>query len=93
MSLPLPSRTGNTYLAVDISTRPSFSASAPRVLFQDPEMKYTGIPALTGYDVGHDGRFLMVEVKRGPGVVPPPPSDVRLIVNWSEELHAHVPAR
>jgi len=93
MSLPLPYSTGNTYLVVDISTRPAFRASAPRVVFQDPEMKYTGIPALTGYDVAPDGRFLMVEVKRGPGVIPPPPSDVRLIVNWSEELRAHVPAR
>ncbi len=93
MSLPLPYSTGNTYLVVDISTRPAFRASAPRVVFQDPEMKYTGFPALTGYDVAPDGRFLMVEVKRGPGVIPPPPSDVRLIVNWSEELRAHVPAR
>lgn len=93
MSLPLPFRTGHTYFVVDISTRPAFRAGAPRVVFQDPEMKYTGIPALAGYDVAPDGRFLMVEVQRGPGVVPPPPSDVRLIVNWSDELRARVPAR
>jgi eukaryotic-like serine/threonine-protein kinase len=93
MSLPLPSRTGNTYLVVDISTSPAFRVSAPHIVFQDPEMKYTGVPALTGYDVAPDGRFLMVEVKRGPGVIPPPPSDVRLIVNWSEELRARVSGR
>lgn len=40
-----------------------------------------------------DGRLLMVEVKPGAGVVPPPPADVRLIVNWSEHLRARVPAR
>ena len=34
MSLPLPSRTGNTYLAVDISTRPH-SGPVHRVVFQD----------------------------------------------------------
>jgi hypothetical protein len=93
MSLPLPSRTGSTYLVVDISTRPAFRASAPRIVFQDPEMKYTVIAALSGYDVAPDGRFLMVEVIRSPGVIPPPPSDVRLIVNWAEELRTHVPAR
>jgi eukaryotic-like serine/threonine-protein kinase len=93
LSLPMPHRVGHTYLVADVSTSPTFIASAPRVAFQDPEMKYTITQPVAGYDVAPDGRFLMVEVVRGPGVIPPPPADVRLIVNWSEQLRARVPAR
>jgi Tol biopolymer transport system component len=90
MSLPLPSRTGHTYRVVDITTRPAFSASPSRVVFEDPEMKYTVISFLAGYDVAPDGRFLMVEVKRGEGIIPPPPADVRVITNWSNELRTRM---
>ena len=92
-SLPLPPRTGHTYFVVDVSTRPRFSASAPRIVFEDPETKYTVIQALAGYDIAPDGRFLMVEVKRGEGIIPPPPADVRLIENWSNELRTRTSGR
>jgi serine/threonine-protein kinase len=87
-SLPLPPRTGHTYFAVDVSTSPTFSVGRPRVWFEDPEAKYTVTQPIAGYDVARDGRFLMVEVQRGAGIVPPPPSDLRLIMNWSEQLRA-----
>jgi eukaryotic-like serine/threonine-protein kinase len=93
LTLPLPARTGHTYLIVDVSTRPGFSASAPRVVFEDPERKYTAVLGLAGYDVAPDGRFLMVEVKRGLGMIPPPPADVRMIVNWSRTVRERVPTR
>ena len=92
-TLPLPPRTGHTYFVVDVSTSPTFSASPSRVWFEDPEAKYTVTQPIAGYDVAPDGRFLMVEVKRGPGIVPPPPSDLRLIMNWSEHLRPRVAAR
>ena len=92
-SLPLPLRTGHTYFAVDVSTSPTFSIGPPRVWFEDPEAKYTVTQPIAGYDVAPDGRFLMVEVKRGPGIVPPPPSDLRMIMNWAEHLRARVTAR
>ena len=92
-TLPLPARTGQTYFVVDVSTGPAFSATRPRVVFEDPDRKYTITQPIAGYDVTPDGRFLMVEVKRGAGVIPPPPADLRLIVNWSEQLRVRVPAR
>jgi hypothetical protein len=48
------------------------------------------ISFLAGYDVAPDGRFLMVEVKRGEGIIPPPPADVRVITNWSNELRTRM---
>ena len=93
LSLPLPPRAGHRYLVVDVSTRPAFSASAPRIVFEDPEMKYTVIRFLAGYDVAPDGRFLMVEVPRGEGIIPPPPADVRLIENWSNVLRTRISGR
>jgi serine/threonine-protein kinase len=92
-TLPLTPRSGHTYFVVDVSTSPTFSASPSRVWFEDPEAKYTVTQPIAGYDVAPDGRFLMVEVKRGPGIVPPPPSDLRLIMNWSEHLRSRVAAR
>jgi hypothetical protein len=86
-------RTGFTYFVVDVSTHLAFSASAPRILFEDPEKKYTVVLGVAGYDVAPDGRFLMVEGKRGSGMIPPPPADVRMIVNWSRTLRERVPAR
>jgi len=93
LSLPLPAGAGFTYFVVDVSTHPAFSASHPRVVFEDPELKYTALLGVAGYDVAPDGRFLMVEVKRGPGLIPPPPADVRMIVNWSKTLRERVPTR
>jgi eukaryotic-like serine/threonine-protein kinase len=84
---PGATHTGNIYFAVDISTSSGFSASAPRRVFDDPEQKYVVTGPVPSLDVAPDGRFLMVEVKRGPGVVPPPPNDVRLLVNWTSRLH------
>jgi hypothetical protein len=89
----VPAHTGNTYVVVDVSTTPGFTASAPRVVFEDPEMKYTVTNPIAGYDVAPDGRFLMVETKRRAALMPPPPADVRLILNWSEQVRARVPAR
>lgn len=92
-SLPLPPRKGHTYFVVGVSTRPGSLPSAPRIVFEDPETKYTVISFLTGFDVTRDGRFLMVEVPRGEGIIPPPPADVRLIENWSNELRTRISAR
>ena len=77
---------GIIYFAVDISTKPAFTYKAPRRLFVDAERKYVTTGPIGSFDVAPDGRFLMVEVKRGPGVVPPAPSDVRLLVNWASHL-------
>ena len=50
-------------------------------------------PSLSPGTTAPDGRFLMVEVKRGAGIVPPPPSDLRLIMNWAEQRAYSAPTR
>ena len=48
---------------------------------------------IAGYDVTPDGRFLMVEVKRGAGVIPPPTGRSSTNRELAEQLRVRVPAR
>jgi Tol biopolymer transport system component/predicted Ser/Thr protein kinase len=60
------------FMAVDIQTDPLFKAGTPVELF-------TG--KCVDYDVGPDGRFLLIESGKGEGS-----SDVVVVFNWFEEL-------
>jgi hypothetical protein len=42
----------------------------------------------TSYDVGLDGRFLLMK-----STLPPPPNEIRVVLNWDEELKRLVPTR
>ena len=68
-------------MAVDVRTSPTFSAGAPRVLF---EGRYVQSPnCVAGYDVSADGqRFLRVQ----PLHPDPPTHEIQVTVNWFEEL-------
>jgi Tol biopolymer transport system component len=82
-------RSGNKMMAVDIETQPSFAASKPHILFEGP---YLPAPAmLPNYDVSPDGqRFLMLKpAESAQGV----PTQINVVLNWSEELKRLVPAR
>ena len=60
-----------------VTTQPSLSASIPRIVADVPPK------AVGGYDVSPDGqRFLFVKsnVEKGP------PDEVRVVLNWTEEL-------
>jgi Tol biopolymer transport system component/predicted Ser/Thr protein kinase len=73
-------RQGSRLYAVTVKTAPGFTAGAPRALF---EGRY-----LTSYDVAPDGqRFVMVRNEQGSL-----PSQVYVVLNWTEELKRLMPA-
>ena len=75
-------------MAVGVGLRPTFTAGAPRMLFQG---NYGASAGIRGYDVAPDGRrFLMVQQKERP---PIRASEMILVQNWIEELKARVPAK
>ena len=80
-------RSGNKMMAVEITTRPSFTASKPRVLF---EGRYEPSPATTpNYDVSLDGqRFLMLKPNLQEASAP---TQINVVLNWFEELKRRVP--
>lgn len=71
-------------MAVDVELGPRFSVGRPQVLFDGA---YAPDPIGVGvrnYDVGPDGRFLMV--REAPGV-----TTIDVVLHWFEELKARVP--
>ena len=80
-------RSGNKMMAVETTTRPSFTASKPRVLF---EGRYEPSPATTpNYDVSPDGqRFLMLKPNQQEASAP---TQINVVLNWFEELKRRVP--
>ena len=75
-------------MAVTVGLGPTFTAGAPRVLFQG---NYGATAGIRGYGVTADGRrFLMVQQKERP---PVRASEMILVQNWLEELKARVPAK
>jgi len=80
-------RSGNKMMTVEITTRPSFTASKPRALF---EGRYEPSPATTpNYDVSRDGqRFLMLKPNEQEVSAP---TQINVVLNWFEELKRRVP--
>ena len=75
-------------MAVPVILRPTFTAGAPRQLF---EGRYGATAAMRPYDVTADGkRFLMVQQKERPAIAA---AEMILVQNWLEELKARVPAK
>lgn len=78
---------GNKMMSVGVTTHPSFGASTPRFL--------TDVSALVpvrfnnaAYDISANGqRFLLVRTKEQNA-----PGEVRVVLNWSEELKRLVPS-
>jgi Tol biopolymer transport system component len=81
-------RSGNKMMAVEIATHPSFVAGKPRMLFEGP---YLATPLTSPYyDVAPDGqRFLMLKPT---GQAQAAPTQINVVLNWTEELKRHVPA-
>jgi Tol biopolymer transport system component len=79
--------TGELVVA-DVTTSPGFSAQAPRALFNVPALtRGGGAP----YDVAPDGmRFLVSRVQGGPGGET---IELRVVVNWFEELRRLAPSQ
>jgi len=71
---------GEQLMAVDVSTKPTFSSGKPHLLF---EGRYWSDFLIQAYDVSRDGQtFLMV--KESDGVTDD--TQINVIVNWAEEL-------
>jgi Tol biopolymer transport system component/DNA-binding winged helix-turn-helix (wHTH) protein len=80
-------RTGNKMMAVEIATRPRFSADMPRMLF---EGKYQPPPFTSpNYDVAPDGQsFLMLKPNESTETAR---TQINVVLNWFEELKQKVP--
>ena len=68
-------RSENWMMSARIATVPEFSAARPARLFNGSYLN-----GISSYDVGHDGRFLMIRPE--PQMV----TQLNVILNWSEEL-------
>jgi hypothetical protein len=81
-------RSGRKMMAVEIATKPSFSAGKPRVLF---EGDYLPTPLqFPNYDVSPNGqRFLMLKPSEQEAAAP---TQINVVLNWFEELKRRVPA-
>ena len=79
---------GDAMMAVEIRTSPTFSAGAPRMLFEGRFVRSANTVA--SYDVSADGqRFLRVQPMH-----PDPPTDrIQVTLNWFEEVKRLVPAK
>ena len=73
-------------MAVDITTEPTFTASKPRLLFEE---RYERSPtSWANYDVTPDGqRFLMVKPNEQAA------TQIHVVLNWFEELKRRVPTQ
>jgi serine/threonine-protein kinase len=77
---------GRRIMVVDVVTEPSFSPGSPRLLFTGDFVQHMGFGR--NYDIAPDGQsFVMVKQDLG-GVEE---ADVRVILNWFEELKRLVP--
>jgi serine/threonine protein kinase/WD40 repeat protein len=72
-------------MAVSVQTEPIFRAETPRLLFEGFESNTTDSRA-SSYDVSSDGqRFVMIRSEEAQ------PDQIRVILNWFEELKERVP--
>ncbi len=81
-------RNGDKMMAVEVTTRPGFSAGKPKALF---EGKYLPTPVtFPNYDVSPDGqRFLMLKPSEPEAAAP---TQINVVLNWFEELKRRVPS-
>ena len=78
----------NQVWSVDVQTGSSFSASKPRLVFEQPG--YLSSTPIRGWDISADGeRFLMVKPEERK---PQPLTEMVLVQNWLEELRRLAPA-
>jgi len=76
-------RKGNKMMVVGIQTEPTFSPGAPKPLFELEDASF-----LPSFDISPDGRhFVMIQK----GEQSAPPTQLRVVLNWFEELKAKVP--
>ncbi len=81
-------RSGNAIMAVDVTVGRTLSAGKPREVFERNFERTTAFWA--NYDVDNQGqRFLMLKGATAPAA----PAEIRVVINWFEELKARVPIK
>ncbi len=71
-------RNGQRWMSVTVSTRPTFDAGRPRMVFEGNYLNVSGI----SYDITADGRrFVLIR-----GLDAPPAREIHVVLNWFEEL-------
>jgi Tol biopolymer transport system component len=88
---------GNRMMAIQVDTGTAFAFRPASVLFDRPfyhvDTTSTAGFAIRSYDVGPDGRFLMIPLlDRAEAGSPAPPSSIVVVQNWMAELRQLVPA-
>lgn len=74
-------------MSVSVTTRSGFSASTPRFVTDIPRLSENPAP-IGNYDVSPDGQRLLVFKVNGPDA---PTGEIRVILNWDEELKRLAP--
>jgi Tol biopolymer transport system component len=85
---------GTEFAFVNITTRPTFSFSDPIPLSRGPRGFIEGGPSFTRQnDAAADGR--VIAIVRGSSASGPvgSPTQIQVVMNWTEELKARVPVR
>jgi eukaryotic-like serine/threonine-protein kinase len=77
-------RNGGKVMVVETTTRPSFSAGNPKVLFEGSYATYQSVP---DYDVTADGQRFLFAQAGDEGQ-----SEISVVLNWTEELKQNSPA-
>ena len=68
-------------MAAKVSTSPTFAVSNPQLLFRKAS-SFSGASAVGTYDVGTDGRFLMIEDVPSKQLEAP----VTVVLNWLDDV-------
>ncbi len=83
-ALELFYRNGNKMMLVPIKAKPTFSAGTPRTLFEFKELA-VNVERYRVFDIAPDGQhFVMIQA----GKESAPPTQLRVVLNWFEELRA-----
>jgi eukaryotic-like serine/threonine-protein kinase len=77
-------RSSGRMMAIPVTASGTLVAGQPRPLFDDRFAQ--GSPGEAAYDVGPDGRFLMLESD-----VATPPRELRVVLNWLDDVKRRVP--
>jgi eukaryotic-like serine/threonine-protein kinase len=84
-------RSGNRMMAVPVETSPALRIGRPQLLFESAYVP-TGPSGRANYDVAADGqRLLMISTDSTAGSSPR--QQIRVVLNWFEELKQRVPVR
>ena len=86
-SLELFYRNGDTMMVVPIKAKPSFSVEVPKMLFEFKDAA-TEVEGFRGFDLAPDGQHFVMIQKSEEST---PPTQLRVVLNWFEELKAKVP--